>query len=151
MTVPQPAPVRVLATNWCVDCMRARRAIKKSGVPYEWINIDQDLAAEEEVLRINHGMRSVPTIIFADGAVLVEPSGRALRGKLAELAPAAASSGVTGAACETDDVPGCDTGPGDRFKFVARELIGIFRSRGASRRRPKGRSEDPGPRPSPRR
>ena len=35
-----------------------------------------------EVTRINGGMRSVPTLVFADGSVIVEPSNRELAQKL---------------------------------------------------------------------
>jgi hypothetical protein len=51
-------------------------------VAYEWIDIDEDAAGEQLVLDTNHGMRSVPTLIFPDGAVLVEPSDDQLADRL---------------------------------------------------------------------
>jgi len=64
----------VYGTNWCGDCLRVLLYLKKNGIAYRWVNIDQDKEGERLVLRINHGMRSVPTILFADGDVMVEPS-----------------------------------------------------------------------------
>ena len=122
------APIRVLGTRWCGDCRMARRLLDRAGVDYDWVDIDEDPAAREEVMRLNRGMRSVPTILFSDGSVLVEPSRRALTAGLAAtgaVAPAAA-------ACATDDgIPNCETGPAGRFGFVFRELKAIVTRRAA--------------------
>ncbi len=56
------------------------------GVPVTEINIDEDRIAAARVMRLNDGMRSVPTILFPDGSVLVEPSNAALEAKLAAYA-----------------------------------------------------------------
>ncbi len=69
------------ATTWCGDCRMAKRWFDSHGIPYEYINIEQDENAAEAVLRLNRGMRSVPTIVFPDGSVLVEPSARELAAK----------------------------------------------------------------------
>jgi mycoredoxin len=69
-------------TPWCGDCRRSRRFLESEGIPYRYIDIDLDAAAAAEVERINEGYRSVPTIVFPDGSVLVEPSNRELAGKL---------------------------------------------------------------------
>lgn len=75
----------VYGTNWCGDCLRARRVLEKREIQYEWINIDRDKQAEQFVLEHNHGMRSVPTIVFPDGSTLVEPKFSVLVEKLAGL------------------------------------------------------------------
>lgn len=64
------------------DCLRTKRFLDHRGIPYVTIDIDQDPGAAREVLRINGGMRTVPTLVFPDGSVLVEPSNRALSEKL---------------------------------------------------------------------
>jgi mycoredoxin len=74
----------VYATNWCGDCRMARRWFDAHGVPYEYINIEEDDRAAEYVVRVNHGARSVPTIVFPDGSILVEPSPRELASKLTQ-------------------------------------------------------------------
>jgi mycoredoxin len=63
---------------WCGDCRRAKRWFDAHGIPYDSINIDRDTQAAAYVMQINGGMRSVPTIVFPDGSVLVEPGHREL-------------------------------------------------------------------------
>ena len=75
----------VYGTNWCGDCLRARRVLEKREIQYEWINIDQDKQAERFVLEHNNGMRSVPTIVFPDGSIIVEPKFSLLVEKLTTL------------------------------------------------------------------
>ena len=72
-------------TDWCWDCTRARRFLKRNDIPFEWINIDKDHEAEKFVLETNKGMRSVPTIVFPDGSIMVEPSTKNLKEKVETL------------------------------------------------------------------
>jgi mycoredoxin len=74
----------VYGTKWCWDCTRARRYFRGNDIEFEWINIDDDPLAEQFVLETNEGMRSVPTILFPDGSILVEPSVKELQQKLGE-------------------------------------------------------------------
>ena len=69
-------------TTWCPDCTRAKRVLERHGVPYTWVNIEEDEAARDYVGSINGGYMSVPTILFPDGAVLVEPANAELEAKL---------------------------------------------------------------------
>jgi len=64
----------VYATGWCGDCSRARRFLEAHRVAYRWIDIDRDREAEALVRKVNRGNRSVPTLVFPDGSMLVEPS-----------------------------------------------------------------------------
>ena len=72
----------VYATAWCGDCRRARRFLDEHRVPYRWIDIDHDPAAEALVRKVNRGNRSVPTLVFPDGSTLVEPGDRDLARQL---------------------------------------------------------------------
>lgn len=76
------ATIVVYGTLWCPDCKRARRFLAEKHIDFEFVDIDQDTQASARVKELNHGMRSVPTIVFADGGVLVEPSDRELADKL---------------------------------------------------------------------
>jgi mycoredoxin len=76
--------IKMYATRWCGDCRMAKRWFEAHNIPYEYINIEEDEAAAAYVVRVNHGMRSVPTIVFPDGSVLVEPSPRELAAKFLE-------------------------------------------------------------------
>lgn len=75
--------IKVYSTTWCGDCRMAKWVLDRLEVPYETIDIDLDPAAAAEVQRINGGYRTVPTILFPDGRVLVEPSRRELEAALA--------------------------------------------------------------------
>ncbi len=72
----------IYGTVWCGDCRRTRSFLDRNQVPYKWINIEADRDGETYVCQVNHGMRSVPTITFPDGSVLVEPSNNQLAMKL---------------------------------------------------------------------
>jgi glutaredoxin-like protein len=76
--VPSPHTITMYATRWCGDCRRAKRWFERRGIAYVYIDIDRDDQAAALVISINQGMRSVPTILFPDGSVLVEPTSREL-------------------------------------------------------------------------
>jgi mycoredoxin len=74
--------ILVYGADWCIDCRRAKRFLTQYNVIYHWVNIEQDKEGEQIVLKLNRGMRSIPTIIFDDGSILVEPSTNDLARKL---------------------------------------------------------------------
>lgn len=74
-------------TTWCGDSRRARRVLDQHGIPYRWVDIDEDEMAAHFVESINRGFRSVPTIIWPDGSTLVEPSNEELAKKLGITLP----------------------------------------------------------------
>ena len=61
-------------TTWCGDTRRARKFFDEHKIDYKWVDIDQDKEAEAYVKSVNNDNRSVPTILFPDGSLLVEPS-----------------------------------------------------------------------------
>lgn len=67
---------------WCPDCKRSKQFLGDHRIQYDYIDIDQQPGASDEVIKINKGMRSIPTIIFPDGDILVEPSNAELAQKL---------------------------------------------------------------------
>ena len=69
-------------TTWCGDCRRARLVFDRHSIPYRWVDIDRDEKAARHVESLNRGNRSVPTIIWPDGSMLVEPSNDILAQKL---------------------------------------------------------------------
>jgi glutaredoxin-like protein len=72
----------VYGTVWCGDTRRARAYLDQNKISYRWIDIDLDKEARKYVESVNRGYRSVPTIIFPDGSMLVEPSVSQLAAKL---------------------------------------------------------------------
>lgn len=73
--------IKMYVTTWCGDCRMAKRWFDARGITYESINIEEDDQAAEYVSRVNRGYKSVPTIVFPDGSILVEPSQRELASK----------------------------------------------------------------------
>jgi glutaredoxin len=78
----QDKPILVYGADWCGDCIRARKFLVEHQVPFEWIDIESNQIAENFVIQTNQGMRSIPTILFQDGSILVEPSNATLAYKL---------------------------------------------------------------------
>jgi mycoredoxin len=72
-------------TTWCGYCVRLKMVLKASGITYDEINIEQDPAAAQFVSSVNGGNRTVPTLKFADGSTLTNPSAKQVKEKLAEL------------------------------------------------------------------
>lgn len=79
------AAIKMYGTTWCADCRRAKQVFEAEGMTYEWIDISEDPEAAAYVEKVNGGFRSVPTIVFPDGDVMVEPSSPALAQKLRSL------------------------------------------------------------------
>ena len=77
--------IKMYSTQWCSDCVRAKRAFDKFGVTVDIIDIDRDRQAKEFVRQANRGMMSVPTIVFPDETILTEPSSSELETKFREL------------------------------------------------------------------
>jgi len=75
--------ITVYGTPWCGDCRRALRVLDQHRANYHYIDIECDDTARRYVERINQGYQSVPTILFPDGSILVEPSSATLAEKLA--------------------------------------------------------------------
>jgi thioredoxin reductase (NADPH) len=77
-----PRTIVMYGTSWCRDCKRSKQFLGDQRIQYTWVNIEHDQEAMDYVERINEGRRSVPTIVFPDGDVLVEPSNAELAAKL---------------------------------------------------------------------
>ncbi|WP_322507655.1 glutaredoxin domain-containing protein [Anaerolinea sp.] len=72
----------IYGTSWCGDSRRARRIFDDYHIPYRWVDIDEDMEGRKFVESVNNGFRSVPTIVFPDGSILVEPRSTELKRKL---------------------------------------------------------------------
>lgn len=68
----------VYGAQWCSDCRRSKRLLDTHNVQYTYIDLEAVPEAAEIVEKINNGMQSIPTILFPDGKIMVEPSDEAL-------------------------------------------------------------------------
>jgi mycoredoxin len=79
--VMQPTKIIMYTTESCADCRRAKAFFDANGIEYINIGLEGNDEATDFVTRVNNGNRSVPTIVFPDGTVLVEPTWEELRRK----------------------------------------------------------------------
>ena len=52
----------VYTTSWCRDCKAAKRFLGERGIAFEEIDIEKRPEAAEIVMKLNGGMRKVPTL-----------------------------------------------------------------------------------------
>ena len=74
--------ITVYGAHWCPDCRTSKQFLGEHQIPYHWVDIEQDPAAMSYVEEVNKGKRIIPTIVFQDGSILVEPSNAELAEKL---------------------------------------------------------------------
>jgi len=70
-------------TDWCGFCLRLKYGLENEGITYEEVNIEHVPDAAELVMAVNGGNRTVPTVVFADGTAMTNPSVRQVKEKLA--------------------------------------------------------------------
>jgi mycoredoxin len=62
------------STTWCGYCHRLKRQLDRAGVSYTEVDIEQAPDAASIVERVNNGNQTVPTVVFADGTAMTNPS-----------------------------------------------------------------------------
>ena len=78
--------ITVYGADWCEDTRRSLRHLRRLGVAYRYLNIDEDAEALERAKALNDGVRRTPTIdLGVGGSALVEPENDTLSGALVEL------------------------------------------------------------------
>ena len=80
--LPEAGSITMLTTSWCGDCVRLKRQLTDLDIPYTEVNIEQAPDAEEFVLAVNGGNRTIPTVVFPDGSTAAEPSGADVQERL---------------------------------------------------------------------
>ncbi len=76
-----PSQIVMYATQRCPDCARVKAYFESHHIPYQLVLLEEDEQAVQFVTRLNRGFNSVPTLIFPDGSILVEPSWEELKAK----------------------------------------------------------------------
>jgi thioredoxin reductase (NADPH) len=74
--------ITMYGTLWCGDCKRAKKFFGEQRIHFDYVDVEQDANGLAFVERVNDGRQTVPTIVFADGDILVEPSNAQLAAKL---------------------------------------------------------------------
>lgn len=73
----------VYSTQWCGYCHRLMRQLDREDVGYTVVDIEEDPAAADFVMRVNGGNQTVPTVVFPDGSALTNPSLAQVKERLA--------------------------------------------------------------------
>ncbi len=68
------AGLTVYSTPWCGYCHRLMRQLDREGVPYTAVDIEREPQAAQYVREVNGGNQTVPTVVFADGTAMTNPS-----------------------------------------------------------------------------
>ncbi len=74
--------ITVYGAYWCPDCRQSKRFLSEHQIAHDWVDIEQDDEARAYIKKLNNGKRIIPTIVFDDGSILVEPSNAELAQKL---------------------------------------------------------------------
>jgi thioredoxin reductase (NADPH) len=74
--------IKLYGTNWCSDCKRSKKFLGEQRIHYEFINIEEDMEGQAFVQKAQHGGLTIPTIVFEDGSILIEPSNAEVAAKL---------------------------------------------------------------------
>ncbi len=59
------AEIKVYGADWCGDTRRTLRHLDRSGVAYDYIDIDDDRDGEQKVIKFNDGRRRIPLVEIA--------------------------------------------------------------------------------------
>jgi len=79
-----PDVITVFSANWCPDCKRAKQLLDSQGVEYNLVDIGKDNDAFLFVEKLTKRVK-IPTIIFPDGSIMIEPSNESLKHKLESI------------------------------------------------------------------
>lgn len=69
-------------TSWCGFCSRLKSALRSEGIAWTEVDIEAHPEAAEFVGSVNNGNHVVPTVKFADGSTLTNPSAKQVKAKL---------------------------------------------------------------------
>ena len=73
-------------TPWCGYCVRLKKQLEREGIPFDEVDIERDPEAATLVESVNGGNQTVPTLVFADGTALTNPSFQTVLTKIRAIA-----------------------------------------------------------------
>jgi glutaredoxin len=86
MTEKDPPPIVVLGRDTCDDTVRSRALLVRRRIPFTYLKVDEDAAADAWIRRLNDGGWRTPTILIGDperpDLILREPSDEELEAAL---------------------------------------------------------------------
>lgn len=73
-TLPDQGTLTIYTTTWCGYCRTLKKGMKREGITWDEVNIEDDPAAAEYVQSVNGGNQTVPTVVYPDGTSATNPS-----------------------------------------------------------------------------
>ena len=86
------SPLVVYGAPWCPDCRRSKAFLSEQRVPFTFVDLEEHPEENATVERYNDGKRIIPTIVFADGSHVAEPTDEELAERLGLARDAAMTS-----------------------------------------------------------
>lgn len=77
--------VTMYTTQWCGYCKRLKRMMQDDGINFAEVDIETTPGTAEIVEKVNNGNQTVPTLVFADGTAMTNPSLAKVKEKIASL------------------------------------------------------------------
>ncbi|MEH3032898.1 MAG: mycoredoxin [Aeromicrobium erythreum] len=77
------ATFTLYSTPWCGYCHRLKSQLQREGITFDEVDIEQEPEAAKIVEQANNGNQTVPTLVFADGTALTNPSVAQVKAQLA--------------------------------------------------------------------
>jgi glutaredoxin len=77
----QPDHLVMYSASWCPDCKRSKAFLETHQINYTTVDIGKDTEAFIFLERLTRRVR-IPTLIFPDRTILIEPSNEELGRKL---------------------------------------------------------------------
>jgi mycoredoxin len=76
----------MFTTPWCGYCHRLKSQLDREDIAFSIVDIEAEPDAAVTVEQANGGNQTVPTLLFADGSTLTNPSVAQVKDKLGALA-----------------------------------------------------------------
>jgi mycoredoxin len=74
------------STTWCGYCHRLGAQLDRENIAYQVVDIETYAQAAAFVESVNGGNQTVPTVRFADGSALTNPTVHEVRARLVKIA-----------------------------------------------------------------
>lgn len=82
MDESSPNKITLYSSGWCAQSRSVENFLKRNEIDVHKIDIDGDNEARQQLIDLNNGFASVPTLLFPDGTKLTEPSFSEIRQKI---------------------------------------------------------------------
>ncbi len=77
-----PEQFTMYSTPWCGYCYRLKGQLQREGIGFREVDIQEDPDSARIVEEVNRGNQTVPTVVFADGSAMTNPSLAQVKAKI---------------------------------------------------------------------